>query len=191
MYCHFNFELDILNRLCLALAETRELPRICQIAHQYLAQLVDFCYFGISLYDPTTRTLRAEYLLDEGVPLDTSLFPPLDMSVEPARGRARAVATHHPEIVTDLPAAAREAHGEVLTVSGAGDERVPLSAIYVPMLVQGEVIGLLEMQSYRPNAYGAQEAALLAPIANQIGLTIENARLFAEIQRMPGNWSSA
>lgn len=183
MYHQSNCELDILNRLCLALAETRELPRICQIAHQYLAQFVDFCYFGISLYDPVTRTLRAEYLLDDGIPLDTSLFPPLDMSIEPARGRARAVATHQPEIVTDLPAAVRETQGEVVTVSGTGDERVPLSAVYVPMLVQGEVIGLLEMQSYRPNAYGVQEAALLTPIANQIGLTIENARLFLQIQQ--------
>jgi len=56
--------------------------------------------------------------------------------------------------------------------------------MYVPMVVRGQVTGLLEVQSYRVNAYGAEDTALLGPVANQIGLAIENARLYqAEQER--------
>jgi hypothetical protein len=58
----------------------------------------------------------------------------------------------------------------------------PLSAAYVPMIVKGEVTGLLEVQSCRPQAYGPAEVALLGPAANQIGLAIENARLYEAVQ---------
>jgi GAF domain-containing protein len=46
------------------------------------------------------------------------------------------------------------------------------------MIVEGQVIGLVEMQSYRPQAYRQEDIELLSPVANQIGLAIQNARLY-------------
>ncbi|MGC9024217.1 MAG: PAS domain S-box protein [Chloroflexia bacterium] len=166
-----------------ALASTLDLPSLGRIAYEYVSRLVDCSGFGLSLYDPDTRLLRAVFVADEGKPLDVSLFPPLSMDVSPARGRARAVATGEPEIVGDLPAAlAQDGKGMVF---GSGEPiRLSRSALSVPMIVRGQVIGLLEVQSYRPEAYGPAEVALLQPVANQIGLALENARLFQETRRL-------
>ncbi|MCX6029385.1 MAG: PAS domain S-box protein [Chloroflexi bacterium] len=175
-----NRRLAALNRVGLALAETLELPAICRTAYEHVAQLVDAPCFGISLYDASARLLRAGYLFSDGELLDSARFPPLIIEdAPPIQGRTRAILTQQPEIVTDLTAVLSEA---TIVVGAPDDQRVPLSALYVPITARGQTIGLLEMQSYRGQAYGDAEVGLLRPVANQIGLAIENARLFAELQ---------
>ncbi len=171
--------LDVLHRIGQSLAQTLDLPSLCRIAYQHIAQLVDCPNFGVSLYDAATRTLRAEFILSDGEPLDVSQLPPLRIEGEPLRGRGKALVTGRPEVVNDL-AAARAQNGRAIHI---GNERIPLSALYVPMIVEGQVRGLLEMQSYQPQAYQAQDIELLAPIANQIGLSLENARLYRRAQQ--------
>lgn len=175
-----NRRLLILHQVGLALAQTRDLPTVYRIAHEHVAQLVDCPCFGISLYDPATRTLRAEHMISDGVVLDSRRFPPLMFADDlPLKGRARAVLAQQPEIVTDMPVSPS---AEAVVVGAPDDERSPRSALYMPMVVQGQTIGLLELQSYREDAYTEADLALLAPLANQVGLAIENARLFEQLQ---------
>ncbi len=175
-----NRRLSTLNQLGLALAQTFDLPTIYRIAYEHIAQLVDCPCFGISRYDPATQTLRAEYMLDEGELLDPARFPPLTLRPDtPLKGRARAILAQQPEIVSAMPAPSSAG----TLIVGADDEaHIPRSALYVPIVVHGQTYGLLELQSYRTHAYGEAEAALLGPAANQIGLAIENARLFATLE---------
>jgi len=176
-------QLSVLNRMGRALAGTFELVRIYRIAYEHVAQLVDCPNFGISLYDPPTRTLRAEFMLDEGELIDAARFPPLVMDAKPTQGRARAIATRQPEIITNYPAALEKATDAGVRVGVSEDEHDTGAAMYVPMVARDHVIGLLEVQSYRLNAYGVEHAALLSPVANQIGLSIQNAQLYEEAQR--------
>ncbi|GAB4402016.1 MAG: hypothetical protein Kow00123_11880 [Anaerolineales bacterium] len=178
-------ELTVLNQMGLALAETLDLPRIYDLARRFVAELVDAPAFGISLYDAETRTLRAEFMWNDGVALDVSQFPPLTMPEDTAqatRGRAKAILTAQPEVVESLPDAIAQAPGGARHVGPPGDTRRTLSAAYVPMVVEGKVIGLLEVQSYRVEAYTEEDIALLRPVANQVGLAIQNARLFRRLQ---------
>jgi len=175
-----NRRLSALNRLGLALAEKLELPAIYRTAYEHISQVADVPCFGVSLYDASTRTLRAEYMLDGGVPLDMARFPPLKVDdSQPLRGRARAILTQQPEIMNDMPTAPSES---VTIVGAIDDEPIARSALYMPIVARGQTIGLLEAQSCRQYAYGEADVALLGPVANQIGLAMENARLFAELQ---------
>jgi len=176
-------QLSVLNLMGRALAETFELARIYRIAYEHVAQLVDCPCFGVSLYDPPTRTLRAEFMLDDGELIDAARFPPLVMDMEPTQGRVRAIATRQPEIITNYPAVLEKATDRGVRVGVSEDEHVIGAAMYVPMIARGQVMGLLEVQSYRLEAYGAEHAALLGPVANQIGLSIQNAQLYEEARR--------
>ncbi len=172
-------QLDALNRLALELAQTLDLPTIYRTAYEHIVQLVDCPAFGISRYDPATRTLRAEYMFSDGEPLDPALFPPLAIPEDaPRRGRAGAIITQQAQIVTDMPT---KPSAQVTIVGAPGDDRVVRTALYVPIMARGQVLGLLETQSYRENAYSEADIALLGPVATQIGLAMENARLFADL----------
>ncbi len=55
------------------------------------------------------------------------------------------------------------------------------SAVSVPMTIKGKIIGTLNVGSRVPGGYGLDEASLLAAIAEQVALAIENLLAYEEI----------
>lgn len=170
-----NRHLSVLNRVSIALAQSPTLPHIFQTTYEHVSQLVDCACFGITLYDAESQTLHPAYMLIDGERMDNTLFPPLVLDRDIKKpGRAYAVFMQEAQIITDV---ADSDPGMLI-----GDDRVPQSLLYIPMVTEGKTIGLLEFQSYRENAYGPDTVALLGPVANQVGLTIQNARLVADLE---------
>jgi PAS domain S-box-containing protein/putative nucleotidyltransferase with HDIG domain len=166
------------NALGRALAATLDIEETYRLTYNYLSEIVDCPNFGISLFDEDKQLIRAAFVISDGQEVEVSRFPPLRYDPENTiAGRSRAIATHQPVIQTDLARLAKKADATVV------DNHLPESAVYLPMLVKDRVIGLLELQSYLPRAYSTQDVELLSMMANQIGLSIQNARLFAETQR--------
>jgi diguanylate cyclase (GGDEF)-like protein len=64
------------------------------------------------------------------------------------------------------------------------DEKPPKSYIGIPLTVRDRVIGVMSIQSHKPNAYSEDQVRLLERIAVQAAIAIENARLYAEEQRL-------
>ena len=60
------------------------------------------------------------------------------------------------------------------------DEEVR-SLLVIPLFAHGEVIGAINVDDDRPNAFGPAQERLLAIAATQAGMVIDNARLFARI----------
>ncbi len=57
------------------------------------------------------------------------------------------------------------------------------SELAVPLVLGGQVLGVLDVQSDLPNKYSADDLFLLQTIADQLAVAIENARLFEERDR--------
>ena len=64
------------------------------------------------------------------------------------------------------------------------DGQAALSGIAVPMTVGNQVVGMLSARSHEADAYSDEDLKLLATLANQAIVTIQNGRLFAETQRL-------
>jgi PAS domain S-box-containing protein len=175
-------DLRAFSEMGMSLAQTLDLREVYRTARDHVARMVEAPNFAISLYDQAARTLRAEFVISDGIALDTTAIPPLKMSDPPVlRGRAKALIMAQPEVMDEMPSLQPGASGS-LHIDASGLGLKPLSAVYVPMVVKGQVVGLLEAQSYRARAYGEGEVALLGPVANQIGLAMENARLFQQVR---------
>ena len=59
------------------------------------------------------------------------------------------------------------------------------SSMFVPIVASDRVLGTIVLENYqRENAYGEAEVRLLRTVASGMGVAIENARLFAETQRL-------
>jgi diguanylate cyclase (GGDEF)-like protein/putative nucleotidyltransferase with HDIG domain len=58
------------------------------------------------------------------------------------------------------------------------------SVVYLPLIVNKEVIGSLVVASRRPNAYSNKEVKLLEELASLIAMPIENSRLYARAEQM-------
>ncbi|GEM_PF-460076 len=172
-------QLSLINEMEQALAATLDLPTVYRIARDGVRKLVDAPLFGISLFDNEQQVLTAAFMAEGDMELDVGQFPPLAHVPDAPAGRSRAIATARPEIIPDLTPIYEKGPPPVI-----GGEPYPFSVLYVPMVVEGKVIGLLEVQSYRRFAYTPEDAALLQTAANQIGLSIQNARLYQEARRL-------
>ncbi len=58
------------------------------------------------------------------------------------------------------------------------------SCLALPLICHDQVVGLLMLESTRIGAYTPAEADIAATFAGQVGVAIENARLFGEVQRL-------
>ncbi len=82
-----------------------------------------------------------------------------------AQSRAAACV---PDLAKELPAAADAAAG---------------SALAVPLIVREEVMGVLEVQSNRPDHFAGETIQLLSLFAGQAAVAVENARLYSTERR--------
>jgi sigma-B regulation protein RsbU (phosphoserine phosphatase) len=51
------------------------------------------------------------------------------------------------------------------------------------MFARGKLVGVIDLQSVRPNAFSEQDAALLRLLASRVVTSIDNARLYQRVQR--------
>jgi signal transduction histidine kinase len=56
------------------------------------------------------------------------------------------------------------------------------SALYVPMRIGGQTIGVMQLQSPRLDAYTQEDIDLLAAMANVAAVAVQNARLYGAVQ---------
>jgi len=54
------------------------------------------------------------------------------------------------------------------------------SAVYFPLVSQGEVIGTVNLGSFKANAFSREDVELLEPVTRQLGLVLDNTRLLQE-----------
>ena len=69
-----------------------------------------------------------------------------------------------------------------LAVPQVREEGIRAMAL-APMRARGRVVGVLGVMSYEPRAFAPQSIEVIKAIADQIGVTIDNAQLFARVTR--------
>ena len=71
-----------------------------------------------------------------------------------------------------------------------GDPQVR-SELAVPVRAAGEIIGVLNMESRHLDAFDEEDLAFYTAIAGQLGIALENARLYKEVYRYAGELANA
>lgn len=82
-----------------------------------------------------------------------------------------------PLVVTPLPPAC-----PLRAITDTGS-RPPIGHVAVPLLVKEQTVGLLNLVCEEENRFEAEDLDLLAAIGRQLGIAVENARLWAEVRR--------
>jgi len=168
-------EIDVLINTSIALAGKIDLTELLLEIAMRMTSLLDCHFCAISEYDVEAQSLitLAEYdhagrRLPDASPYKLRDFP-LTRSV--LQGQTAAV------VNVDDPDADP---AEVAELRREGDR----SLLIVPLIVQGDTIGILEVvDQKRSRQYTRQELRLAGAIAGQAAVAIKNAKLFAERRR--------
>ena len=168
-----NTELAIINNVQLVLASKLDLQSIYELIGEKVCEVFNVQVVDIVTYDPATNLISMPYSYEKG---DRSVISPR----EPYGFRLQVINSCEPLLINQNFEELAAQYNNPL-VTGAW----PKSALYVPMLVEDKVKGVISIQDLdRENAFSSSDVRLLQTLASSMSVALENARLFAETQRL-------
>jgi len=169
-------QLASLNRIGLSLTSGLEVERVLETLYEQCQRTFPTDSFYVALYDAEIGVFDFPFIRGVGSEAGTPL--PGRPEDESAGLTGYIVRTGRPLYIPDVFAVPADAPYRVLKFSE--DERLR-SYLGVPMIFRGQTTGVISIQSLRPNAYTQPEVELLATIATQTSIAIENARAYQRL----------
>jgi PAS domain S-box-containing protein len=163
-------QIAAINSLAAAVSQSLDLEKTLQTALQVVMNVIDVEATGISLID--TRSNELVLRAQRGWKRD---FVKMGMRMPAGHGLSWYVIEHDEVVVTgDVANDPRIKH------QAFQEEGIKAQAL-APMHARGVVTGVLSAMSYNAHEFAAEELTTLAAIADQIGVALDNARLFSQV----------
>ena len=168
-------ELAIINAVGQALARQLDFQAIIDLVGDKIREIFDAQAVVMSLVDRQADAIHHRYLIERGQRYVFDAPVPVDQF------RLKVIRSQQPWLINqDYERVAAEL-GEALVLEG----EVPRSLLFVPMIIGDEVTGIISLQNLdRENAFTESDVRLLTTITANMGVALENARLFDETQRL-------
>ncbi|MBE3066134.1 MAG: diguanylate cyclase [Chloroflexi bacterium] len=173
-------ELGIINHISLAITSGLDMEHVLTTLHVQCSQLLPIDIFYVALYDETNSLIHVPLFYEGGL---YQAGPSRDINDRPGTiGTViQSRKTLYLNNITDNSILS-DTRPHQLSVSIP--EKATRSYIGIPLTLRERVIGVLSIQNYRADAYTEDHISILERIAIQAAIAIENARLYAEIQRL-------
>ncbi len=164
----------LLNRIARAVSSTLNLDSLLEVVYHEIITVVPSDSFFVALYEQSTNQLEFRIRVDKDVREPQHVRQLGNSLTAYVINNKKSLLIHDYELEKEsLPK---------MGLWGTGEPS--RSWLGEPMMLGEEVVGVISVQSYSPNAYGEREQELLRTIADNIAVAIENARLYeAEIHR--------
>lgn len=163
--------LETVNELALSLRNL-DVNDIMEQVYQHLNRLLSIQFFFIALYEAESDKLYAQCIYEAGQRLPDRIEYLGDQSTY-----SEWVIRNRKPIIIDRNRP---------TPTGAHTEAYPppmASCVFVPMLVQNTVIGLMSVQTDKDYQFEDDEIEVFEGIAAQAAVAISNARLYSDTKR--------
>jgi len=160
--------LDFLLEVSAVTSETLDLDKQLANVAEMIRKVVPFELFAILLYSERRRKLRIRHAVGHRQELVESLEISLGEGITGSAAELRK-----PLLVGDV----RRDPRYLNAVDAVRSE------LAVPMLARGKLVGVIDIQSTRVDAYGEYERAMLRLIAGRVAFAIDNAQLYRRVER--------
>ena len=158
----------VLNEVGREISSILDLEELLRRAAELLKRVIDYQILSLMLYDEATRTFRHRIDVKYGQQVQGKL------RVAATEGIVGAAAfTRRPVLVPDVTLDPR-----YLMVNPE-----TRSELAIPMIHQGRVLGVLDLESPQLNYFTEQHVQTLSILASSLAVSIENARLYEQVAR--------
>ncbi|WP_255603493.1 HD-GYP domain-containing protein [Oscillochloris sp. ZM17-4] len=173
-------DLEAINTLGRALAETLDLERIFELLYEVALKLLPEVAGAIfSLFDAELQQITCAFAILDGEQLDPAELPPLPLKPLGQGTQSTVIHTRQPVILGSF----EELQQRTALVVEIGTEgEMTESSLIVPMIARERVVGVLQVQSFTPGCYDMAHATMLGLAANVAAVAIENARLVTALR---------
>ncbi len=165
--------LDFLLEVSAVTAETLDLDRLLPAVADYVQRVIPHNVFAILLYNEKQHGLKIRYARGHRDEVVRSLVIPLGEGITGA-----AAASRHAIVVNDVQSDPR-----YLPALDA-----VRSELAVPMFARGKLVGVIDIQSTKLNAFSESDTSLLRLLAARVSASIDNARLHRRVLTQNRTW---
>ena len=160
--------LDFLLEVSAATSETLDLDRLLANVGDIVKKVIECELFAILLYNERSQDLRIRFAVGHRPEIVDNLTLTLKDGITGA-----AAALREPVLVGDV-------RNDPRYLSSIDAVRTELA---VPMIARRKLVGVIDVQSTRLNAYTEYDRTLLRLIATRVAVAIDNARLYRRVDR--------
>ncbi len=164
-------ELELVHQVAIATARLVDIDKLLQETTTFIVERIYPDVFGFVLRDSDSGGFKPHPSF-HGLPVyGLGITVPMEHSITGEVAR-----TGQPKIVNDVAM-------EALYFSVVPETR---SEVAVPMISEGTVIGVINVESRKRDAFGQSDLRFLMTLAGQVATAIERARLYADLQQHAG-----
>jgi len=167
-------ELAIINSVQQGLAAKLDMQSMYELVGEKIQEIFDAQVVDIAVIDESASTMSFAYGIERGQRLEGGTYALMGP-------RRYVVESREPLLINEnIMSRVRE-----LGQEGALEGEIPKAGLWVPLTRGDAVHGIISLQNLdRENAFGESDVRLLTTLAGSLSVALENARLFAETQRL-------
>lgn len=168
-------DMTLLQMLAKQITASLDLQEILFLCHKSLNEIMDVHVLAIGIFRPETQSLEFSHWLENG-----RLMEPFELKLQPEVNLAAVSFNQQREINIQQ----REQFLQYLPEIPPPINGAPMqSVLYFPLVVNGEHIGCLSLQSPRIEAFAPQQTNLVRTLTSNIAIAVANAQIVARLQQ--------
>ncbi len=172
------------------LNRTLDLGEIYQAICDFMSVIVPNDTFFISAFDQGSQLITCRAYWMDLKWLDVTPFPSIPLEEEGKGTQSLVIRTGQPMLINDYQTFLKnttnvynvDSETNEIVDNDPPEEEVTRSALIVPLKSGGVITGVLQVASYRENAYTENQLRLLEALALHLSSAEQNALLYAQVQ---------
>jgi signal transduction histidine kinase/DNA-binding response OmpR family regulator len=173
--------IELLSEIGREITASLDLNTILFKLYERVNQIVDASIFGVGLYRPEQHLIEYSLAIENG-----KRYAPYTRTTEDKNQFAVwCIDQRRPILINDVAADSPKYIATYEHTSRALEDgsvaQPPASMIYLPLVAQERVLGVLSIQSFKQNAYTEQHLSLLENLAAYTTIALDNANAYAVI----------
>ncbi len=170
---------EILSSIGQDITSTLNVEDIFKILYKHVHELMDASFFGIDVHLPEQNMVEYRYNIERDVRLPierVSMENPNNFSVWCIKNKENI-------LINDITIEYQRYIQKYEVISGESS----YSAIFVPLIFGGHVLGVVTAQSFEKNAYTAQHLEIMETLASFTSIALANAQSYEEVSTVNTN----
>ncbi|MCI0716426.1 MAG: PAS domain S-box protein, partial [Chlorobi bacterium] len=180
-----NKELTLLYEAEQELSKTLDLESVYSKAYYIVNEIMPCNSMIISSYSKSDNMIKCLAVWADGNKLDVSVFPLLPLAPKGYGLQSPVIHSGESKMVLDYRRAYKKSVNRFFYADGKvvnENKKLYSSALVVPMKIEGEVVGTIQVLSYKEKAFDADDLRILESLSSQISVATYNASLYQKSQ---------
>lgn len=152
-----------------------DLDAVISAVYEYVNELTDATAFGIGIYNPDKERIDFRGFIENGQRIPDSFD-----SITDENKLSVVCLTRNEDIIINDFAKEHTQYINEVSLDRVGD--MYQSIIYLPLLLEGKIVGVLTVQSHKTNAYSRNDLTILRTLASYISIALDNARTYTQLE---------